>query len=100
MKLHSLSPILAVLTLASACISEDPADSSGAQDELQAQPLETGSAEQAAAAAPLAATWYYTCSNELLACRAGYGAVEWIRNYPACLPKLYRVKCQLGAVDP
>lgn len=96
MKIHWMISILAVLALATACVSDEPADDAL---DLQAE-VDTSSGEQAVTASPLVAEWYYTCSNEILACRIGYGAVEWIRNHPSCLPKLYRVKCQRGAIDP
>ncbi len=44
------------------------------------------------------AEWYYTCSNDLLICCAGYGAVEWIAH-PSCTP-LKRIKCVRGAINP
>ena len=42
--------------------------------------------------------WYYTCSNDLLVCSSGYGAVEWVPN--AGCGDLLRIKCQFGAQNP
>jgi hypothetical protein len=60
-------------------------------------PIETAQ-DQAVLVRPPGVAWYYTCSNDLLVCRPGYGAVEAIHD-DAC-GSLLRIKCQLGAENP
>lgn len=81
--------IVAVLGLA-ACVSDED---QGLEMEEQAV-----SSPDEIRPLPPGPEWYYTCSNDLLICRAGYGAVEWIAH-PSCTP-LKRIKCVRGAINP
>jgi hypothetical protein len=79
--------IVALIGLA-ACVAEE---------ELETEAQEVSSPEEIRPLPP-GPEWYYTCSNNLLICRAGYGAVEWIAH-PSCTP-LKRIKCVRGAINP
>ena len=86
----SYSLLLCLVLSTTACLSaETPDDPSAADD--------TAQSTQAVIGHP-GADWYYTCSNDLLVCRAGYGAVEWVPD--AACGSLLRIKCQYGAVNP
>lgn len=97
MKSRWLISAFAALSLTAGClVEEDGADRIDAVDEAATEA--TTSTVESAVRGP---QWYYTCSDELLACSPGYGAVEWT-YYPDCIPygASHRVKCVLGAIDP
>lgn len=88
----SKSLLLCCALFTAACVStDDPSPSSSTDDD-------TAEATQAVIRHP-GEDWYYTCSNDLLVCRPGYGAVEWLPDVEAC-GSLWRIKCQYGAVNP
>jgi hypothetical protein len=91
MKASSLLLCLALST--TACLSADAPDDIATSDD----PAAATEATQAVIGHP-GVDWYYTCSDDLLVCRAGYGAVEWL-HVDACGSQ-WRIKCQFGAQNP
>lgn len=83
----SCSILLCCALFTAACVSTE--DTAPTTDDTE---------EAAQAIGHPGADWYYTCSNDLLVCRAGYGAVEWV--HVAACGSQWRIKCQYGAVNP
>lgn len=88
--------LIAALIGLAACVSEEGPE--GLEEDGLEMEEQAVSWPQEIRPLPPGPEWYYTCSNDLLVCRAGYGAVEWIAH-PACTP-LKRIKCQRGAINP
>jgi hypothetical protein len=87
--------LFGMLLSIAACFVEDPEDPSSTEST-------EGETESAVIIRPTPVPgpgFYYTCSDQPLVCRAGYGAVEFI-PYPDCQPHAaHREKCDAGATD-
>ena len=87
-----ITALVGMLFWTTACLSDDPADPTAGSQEGVTESTIVGPIEPG--------DYYYTCSDDPLVCRPGYGAVEWIL-YPECEPYAsHRVKCEYGAIDP
>jgi hypothetical protein len=86
--------LLGMLLSTTACLTEDSSDLS------TAEPTESETESAVIGPAPVPGPRFYdTCSDQVLVCRAGYGAVEF-RLFPDCQPRAaHRVKCVEGAQD-
>jgi len=83
--------IVGVLLCVGACGVDGSSDGSSERDDAVVSEVKTGPTP--------GVEWYYTCSDDLLACRAGYGAVESIPSVD-CLPYAWRLRCVKGAENP